>query len=53
VSAINGCGMCIESHEHEVVKKGVSKEAVQDVIRIASVIHAVAAVIDGENALAG
>src|SRR4051794_18428092 len=52
VSAINGCGMCIESHEHEVVKKGVSKEAVQDVIRIAAVIHAVAAVVDGENALA-
>ena len=52
VSAVNGCGMCIESHEHEVVKKGVSKEAVQDVIRIASVIHAVSAVIDGENALA-
>ena len=52
VSAVNGCGMCIESHEHEVVKKGVSKEAVQDVIRIASVIHAVSAVIDGEDALA-
>ena len=52
VSAVNGCGMCIESHEHEVVKKGVSKEAVQDVIRIASVIHAVAAVVDGEDALA-
>lgn len=52
VSAVNGCGMCIESHEHEVVKKGVSKEAVQDVIRIASVIHAVAAVVDGEATLA-
>jgi alkyl hydroperoxide reductase subunit D len=52
VSAVNGCGMCIESHEHEVVKKGVSKESVQDVIRIASVIHAVAAVVDGEAALA-
>jgi alkyl hydroperoxide reductase subunit D len=51
VSAINGCGMCIESHEREVVKKGVGKESVQDVVRIAAVIHAVAAVLDAEAAL--
>jgi alkyl hydroperoxide reductase subunit D len=53
VSAINGCGMCIESHEHEVFQKGATKEAVQDVVRIAAVIHAVAATIDAERALAG
>lgn len=51
VSAVNGCGMCIESHEREVVKKGAGKEAVQDTVRIAAVIHAVAAVLDAEAAL--
>ncbi|WP_207484038.1 carboxymuconolactone decarboxylase family protein [Arenibaculum pallidiluteum] len=52
VSAVNGCGMCIESHEHEVLGKGITKEGVQDTIRIAAVIHAVAAAIEGEAALA-
>ncbi|HEV7370205.1 carboxymuconolactone decarboxylase family protein [Arenibaculum sp.] len=51
VSAVNGCGMCIESHEREVVKKGAGKEAVQDTVRIASVIHAVAVTLDAEDAL--
>jgi alkyl hydroperoxide reductase subunit D len=53
VSAINGCGMCVDSHEQTVVSKGVSKEAVQDVVRLASVIHAVAATLDGEAAMSG
>ncbi|HYC05290.1 MAG TPA: carboxymuconolactone decarboxylase family protein [Azospirillaceae bacterium] len=53
VSAVNGCGMCIESHEHEVVTKGATKEAVQDAVRIAAVIHAAATVLDAEAALAG
>lgn len=51
VSAINGCGMCIEAHEHEVVKKGASKELVQNVVRIAAVIKAVAATLDSAQAL--
>ena len=51
VSAINGCGMCLDSHEREVIGKGASKEGVQDALRIASVLHAAAAVIDGEKAL--
>ncbi len=42
VSAINGCGMCIDSHVHEVVKGGISKTGVQSAIRIASVINATA-----------
>lgn len=52
-SAVNGCGMCIDAHEHEVVQKGATKENVQDVVRIAAVIHAVATVLDAEAALAG
>ncbi len=42
VSAINGCGMCIDSHVHEVNKAGVSKEGVQSSIRIAAVVNAAA-----------
>ncbi len=42
VSAINGCGMCMEAHVHEVQKAGISKEGVQSSIRIAAVINAAA-----------
>ena len=52
VSAINGCGACIDSHERVVREKGLSEEAVQAAIRIAAVIHAVARVLDAEAALA-
>jgi lipoyl-dependent peroxiredoxin subunit D len=52
VSAVNGCGMCMESHEKVVREHGLSKEAVQAAVRIASVVHATAATLDGEDALA-
>ena len=52
VSAINGCGMCMESHEKVVLHGGLSKEQVQASVRIASVVHAVAGVLDAEDALA-
>lgn len=42
VSAINGCGMCMDAHVHEVIKSGTSKEAVQSAIRIAAVMNAAA-----------
>ncbi|HUD62441.1 MAG TPA: carboxymuconolactone decarboxylase family protein [Acetobacteraceae bacterium] len=48
VSAVNGCGMCMESHEHAVREHGLTTEQVQSVVRIAAVVHAVAAVLDGE-----
>ena len=51
VSAINGCGMCIDSHEKIVRQHGMTAEAVQAAVRIASVVHAVAATLDGESAL--
>lgn len=52
VSAINGCGMCIDSHEQVVARKGATKEMVQNIIRIASVVHAVAVTLDAEEKLA-
>lgn len=42
VSAINGCGMCIDAHTHELIKAGVSKLAIQSAVRIASVLNAAA-----------
>lgn len=51
VSAINGCGMCIDSHEQLLLKHGVSKEQVQTAVRVGSVLHAIATVLDAEAAL--
>jgi alkyl hydroperoxide reductase subunit D len=52
VSAINGCGRCIDAHDQVLRKAGISREAIQQAVRIASVIHAVAATLDGEASLA-
>ncbi len=51
VSAVNGCGMCIDAHEAELRKAGLSTQQIQAAVRIASVIHGVASVLDGEAAL--
>ena len=48
VSAINGCGQCIDAHERQVTAKGASRETVQNVIRIAAVVHAVAVTLIAE-----
>lgn len=42
VSAINGCGLCIESHAKHVQDHGVSKAGVQHSVRIAAVLAAAA-----------
>lgn len=52
VSAVNGCAMCMESHEKVVRQAGMTQEQVQAAVRIAAVVHGVAAVLDGEDALA-
>jgi alkyl hydroperoxide reductase subunit D len=49
VSAINGCGMCIDSHEKTLRQHGVSAETIQSVIRIAATVHAIAATIESEQ----
>lgn len=38
VSAINGCEMCIKSHEQSVLAAGGSEERIWDAVRIASII---------------
>lgn len=52
VSAVNGCGRCLESHEKVLRGAGWSREPIQEAVRIAAVVHAAAATIDGEAALA-
>lgn len=42
VSAINGCGMCIEAHNHELIKAGAGKLALQSAVRIAASVNAAA-----------
>ena len=44
VSAMNGCGACIDSHEKAVRSHGVNAETVQAAVRIAAVMKAVATV---------
>ncbi len=44
VSAINGCGMCIDSHERVLQQHGVKAETIQAAARIAAVVKAVATV---------
>lgn len=48
VSAINGCGACVDSHQSKLVQEGVPEETIAAAVRIASVLHAVAAVLDSE-----
>ena len=50
VSAVNGCGMCITSHERKLREGGVSREQIQSAVRIASVIDAVASVAEYQAA---
>ncbi|HTB65303.1 MAG TPA: carboxymuconolactone decarboxylase family protein [Steroidobacteraceae bacterium] len=48
VSAINGCGTCLASHERQLRQHGLSREAVQSAVRIAATVHAVAGVLEFE-----
>lgn len=49
VSAINGCGKCVDAHEKVVREKGVGEEIILSVVRVASVVHAIGAVLDAER----
>jgi alkyl hydroperoxide reductase subunit D len=49
VSAIEGCGLCIDSHVAVIAKYGISKEGIQSSIRIAATINAVSQALDIER----
>lgn len=46
VSAINGCGKCVDAHEKVVREKGATEELVLAIVRVASLIHAIGVVLD-------
>lgn len=50
VSAVNGCGQCLDSHEEELRKRGLPATHVQAALRIAAVVGAVSAVLRAEAA---
>jgi len=52
VSAINGCSVCVDSHEKAVREKGLTEDAVLAAVRLAAVIHGLAAVLDAEKVTA-
>jgi len=49
VSAVNGCGLCVTSHEKKLRSHDVSREAIQSAVRIAATIHAIACVLEFEQ----
>src|SRR5207248_9407332 len=46
VSAINGCEMCIRSHEEAVIAGGLAEDQVHDAVRIAATINAASVAIE-------
>lgn len=53
VSAINGCGLCLDSHEKVLRGHGMSNVQVQAALKIAAVVNAVSSVIRAESARQG
>ena len=49
VSAVEGCESCVRSHEAAARTAGLSREAVNDALRIAAVVHAVAATLEAAD----
>ncbi|MCR6659203.1 MAG: carboxymuconolactone decarboxylase family protein [Asticcacaulis sp.] len=53
VSAVNACGLCMDSHEKVLRNHGVSAVQIQAALRIASTVNAISAVVRAEAALQG
>ena len=51
VSAINGCGACIDAHEKTLREHGATNVQIQASLRIAAVVNAVSRVLVAEAAL--
>jgi alkyl hydroperoxide reductase subunit D len=48
VSALNGCGMCLDAHEAELKTAGVPAQQIQTALRIAAVVNATSRVLAAE-----
>ena len=46
VSAINGCGACMDSHERTIRQHEVGAQGVQSALKIGAVVHAVAVTLE-------
>ena len=45
VSALNGCGMCMDSHEQKLKKHGVEAVKIQEAVKIAAVANSLSTLI--------
>ncbi|GAM98995.1 alkylhydroperoxidase protein D [alpha proteobacterium U9-1i] len=52
VSAMANCASCLNSHEAELHKRGVTLERVQAALRIAATMNAISVVVRGEASIA-
>lgn len=50
-SAVNGCGRCLQAHERELREAGEPREVIQEALRIAAVVSAVAVTLEGDDVL--
>ena len=51
-SAINGCEVCVQAHEHAVLEAGLTEDNVHDAVRIAATIHAAAVALESAGVAA-
>ena len=51
VSAVNGCDSCLKAHVKGILDGGGTREQIQEAVRVAAIVHAVAAVLEGEENL--
>jgi alkyl hydroperoxide reductase subunit D len=45
ISAVNGCGMCVNAHEDSLIKLGTTEERIFDAVRIASLVTAAGKIV--------
>ena len=50
VSAINGCGACIDSHEKVLIEAGAATGAIHTAVRFAAIVQAVAVALEASAA---
>jgi alkyl hydroperoxide reductase subunit D len=49
VSVINGCSMCISSHEEQLLKSGLTTQVIQFVAKVSAIVHAFAVTHETEQ----
>jgi len=49
VSAINGCGMCIDAHEKVLIEAGVTEDQIQTAVRFAAIIQSAAVALEAAD----